>query len=320
MNHIVLVFGNTVVNASDLILALAALAGICLFLGFADYRKLPEGRTICSMLLATVFAFLWGRLFHWYSVPAGYTGFAQAITRYQMGSFSLLGAMVGCALAVFLVFFREKKLFPQALDCLTLAGTGSIALGRLAYFFSALDRGAVFEKSTIWSSPIPSGYSGGVEYRFATFLAQAVIACLLFCFLLRLFSENKKHRDGDLSLLFLLLYGASEVVLDSTRYDALFLRVNGFVSVEMLAALAAMIAAYAVFSVRVLRRTGFRKLLAAYWGAFAALAGGAGFMEYYAQRHGNKLLFAYSFMTAFLLLISALGLSLWRMQDTPEAE
>lgn len=319
MDQIVLVFGNTVVTASNLILALAALAAVCLFLGFGNSRKLPAGRTICSVLLATVLAFVCGRLLHWYSLPYSYSGFIQAITQYRAGGYSLLGAMVGCVLGVSLVFIRHPAL-PQALDCLALSGTAGIALGRMNYFFSAFDRGAVLDQFAFLASPTPSGFAGGVEYRFATFQAQSVIALLLFCFLLRLFRDSKKHRDGDLALLFLLLYGASQIVMDSTRYDALFLPINGFVSVEMIAALCAMIVAYVTFSVRLIRQNGFQKKLIAFWLGFAALAGGAGYMEYYAQRHGNQLLFAYSFMTLFLVLMSTLGLTLWRMQEAPAAD
>lgn len=320
MNHIVLVIGNIVVNASELILALAALAAICLFRACSNYRKLSEGRAVCSVLLATVFAFFFGRLFHWYSLPYSYTGFVQAVTEYRTGGFSLLGAMVGCVLAVCLVFLTKRDQLPIALDCLTLAGTGGIALGRLSYYFSAFDRGTVLEKGTFLASPIPSGFAGGVEYRFSTFLVQAAIAWILFCFLLWLFLADKKHRDGDLSLLFLLLYGASQVIMDSTRYDALFLRANGFISVEMLAALLAMIAAYVVFSIRLPHRSGFQVKLIVFWADFLIMAGGAGYMEYYAQRHGNQLTFAYSFMATFLLVIAALGVVLWKMQEVPDAK
>ena len=46
---------------------------------------------------------------------------------------------------------------------------------------------------------------------------------------------------------------------------------------------------------------GFRFWQVLLWLLIAGAIGGAGFMEYYVQRHGNEAVFAYSVMTACLL-------------------
>jgi hypothetical protein len=107
-------------------------------------------------------------------------------------------------------------------------------------------------------------------------------------------------------LLFLLCYGASQCLLDSTRYDALYFRSNGFVSVTQVFSAVGMVLAAVVFSVRLVKAKGFRPGHLALWSGMAAALGLAGYMEYYVQRHGNQALLAYSIMGAALAALVAL--------------
>ena len=117
-----------------------------------------------------------------------------------------------------------------------------------------------------------------------------------------------RKQDGDTCLIFLLFYGASQVVLDSTRYDSLFFRSNGFVSMVQVLAAVAMAFAAVLFSVRLVKRTGLRWWYVLLWLLQAAGVGAAGYMEYYVQRRGNEAVFAYSVMSACLLAVVALAL------------
>ena len=127
------------------------------------------------------------------------------------------------------------------------------------------------------------------------------------------FWKKKKltHRDGAITLLFLLYYSASQVVLDSTRYDAIYFRSNGFVSVVQILCACAIVMTIAVLSVRYWKAGGWRRGCATLWLACAALIGGAGYMEYYVQRHGNQAVFAYSVMSGCLTGVLVLTTALW---------
>ena len=152
--------------------------------------------------------------------------------------------------------------------------------------------------------------SGAVEYRLATFLIQAFVALVLFAILSVFFLNGQKKRlkDGDTCLLFLLIYGASQMVLDSTRYDSLFFRSNGFVSIAQVFAVAALVFAIVMFSVRMVKARGFRFWMVLLWILIAGFVGGGGFMEYYVQRRGNEAVFAYSVMSGCLAVVIALTL------------
>ena len=119
-------------------------------------------------------------------------------------------------------------------------------------------------------------------------------------------------------LIFLLLYGASQVVLDSTRYDSLFFRSNGFVSVvQVLGALGLGLAIFA-FSRRMVKNWGLKFWQFLLWIPIAAGIGCGGFMEYYVQRHGNEAAFAYSVMSGCLVGVILLTLLIRYLAEKKE--
>ena len=125
--------------------------------------------------------------------------------------------------------------------------------------------------------------------------------------------EPKKLRDGDAALLVLLLYGAAQVVLDSARYDALYLRSNGFVSLVQILSAAAVVGTIGIVSLRLVRANGFRLWYIPVWTGMALMLGGAGYMEYYVQRHGDRSLFAYGMMSACMAGTLIAAMLLWNL-------
>lgn len=312
MDKIAIIAGDTVIYWNSIVLTLAAATAICFFLAFyigkcgnavAGFAAVPLS-IVCGIVLA--------RFVHWYSRADSYAGFKAAMTDYTSGGYALLGVFAGCILAaaVLRLLFLHRNL-PQMLDCMSLAGLAGIAVGRLASFFNASDRGSILEsiRSLPLAWPVTNTVSGAVEYRLATFVLQSAVALLLFVVLTLFYTCGKKRpKDGDTFLIFLLLYGASQVVLDSTRYDSLFFRSNGFVSIVQVFAALALGFAIVMFSVRMVKAWNFKFWMVPLWVLIAAFVGVAGFMEYYVQRRGNEAVFAYSVMSGCLAVVIALTL------------
>lgn len=324
MDKIAIIAGDSVIYWNSIILTLAAATAICFFLAFyigkcgnavAGFGAVPLS-LFCGIILA--------RFVHWYSRADSYSGFRAAMTDYTSGGYALLGVFAGCLLAaaVLRLLFLHRNL-PEMLDCMSLAGLAGIAVGRLASFFNASDRGNVLENihSLPFAWPVTNTVSGAVEYRLATFVLQAAVALALFVVLTLFYTCGKKRpKDGDTFLLFLLLYGASQVVLDSTRYDSLFFRSNGFVSIVQVFAALALGFAIVAFSVRMVKARGFRFWMVPLWILIAGFIGGAGFMEYYVQRRGNEAVFAYSVMSGCLAAVIVLTLLVRLLAVTKERE
>ena len=320
MDRIAFIVGGTFIYWNSIVLTLAAGVAICVFLACYLPRGNPDAAAV-AVPMALVLGVILGRLAHWYFRPDSYDSFLSAMTDYTSGGYALLGVFLACLLTALVLRLNrmEPRIF-RMLDSMCLGGCAGIAVGRLACFFSAADRGQILQslRSMPFAYPVNNVVTGAPEYRLATFVIQAMATAAIFLGLLLYFLLSKKRRMGDVTLLFLLLYGMSQAVLDSTRYDSLYMRSNGFISVVQLAGAAAVLGVSIFFSIRMVRQRGFRGWNVLLWLAMAALLGGAGYMEYYVQRHGDKALFSYSVMTACLGIIVLLAIGTFSLTKKAE--
>ena len=314
MDKLAFISGETFIYWNSIFLTLAAAAAICFFLAFYIGKCGNAVAGFAMIPVSIVLSLIAGRFFHWYCRADSYDSFTAAMTDYTSGGYALMGVFLGCFLAACLtrLLFLQRNL-PEMLDCMSIAGCAGIAVGRLASFFNSSDRGQIVEsvQSLPFVYPVTNAVSGAQEYRLATFVIQAVVAAVLLIILAVFYIRGNKRdklRDGDTCLIFLLLYGASQVVLDSTRYDSLFFRSNGFVSVVQVLGALGLALSIILFSVRMVKACGFKFWQILLWVLIAAGIGGAGFMEYYVQRRGNEAVFAYSVMSACLAAVIALAL------------
>lgn len=294
---------------SQIILVLAAVTAISFFLSFY-LRKSGNGlAAVITVPLCIALSLFLARFMHWYCRSDSYAGMSAALTDYSSGGYALMGVFGGCLLAACIVrLLGISKNLPEMLDTMSLAGAAGIAVGRLQSLFNTSDRGVLIEGITNLPIvyPVNNAVTGVTEYRLATFMLQAIVTGVIFVvlaiFYLKNTSEKAKYpvRDGDICLLFFTIYGAAQVVLDSTRYDSLFMRSNGFISIVQILGAVGIAVAIGVFSTRMVKAMRFRVWHIAIWLALAASIGGAAYMEYHVQRHGDQALFAYTVMSACL--------------------
>ena len=313
MERIAFIYGETFVYWSSIVLTLATACAICTFVAL----YLPKSRNVraCAEVIpfSMVVSLILARLVHWYCRTDSYSSFLSAITSFSNGGFALMGVFAGCLFAAcFLRLMDTSENLPEMLDCMCIAGGAGIALGRLASLFNTSGRGQIVNSVTSlpWVYPVTNAVSGVPEYRLATFMLQSIVTAVIFAAILVFYLRGRKKgsvKDGDAALLFLLCYGASQVILDSTRYDSLFFRSNGFVSiVQVLGAFGIGIPTI-LFSVRLVRQRGWKYWYLGLWALWAGLMGLGGYMEYYVQRHGDRAVFSYSMMGAALVALVALG-------------
>lgn len=315
MEKIAFISGGTFVYWSSIILTLAAATALIIFA--AAYLFKGGSMVSCSVLvsLAMVGSIMLSRLIHWYCRSDAYESLEAAMTDYTRGNYALMGVFVACiAVAALLRIIRVIRNLPATYDCMAIAGGIGIGVGRLASLFNASNRGMILPDSVglPFAYPVVNTVSGVTENRLATFMIQALIVggivAALILYLLIMKIAKKKVKDGDVALMFLLAYGASQIICDSTRYDSLFLRSNGFISVVQILGLVALLVPLITFAVRMVKSRGLKGFQFIIWAVIAGMMGLAGYMEYYVQRHGNEAAFAYSTMGASLAVIVLLSL------------
>ena len=276
-------------------------------------RLLPLALILPLTGAGTVYA---ARLVHWYCRSEDYAGLAAAMKELTRGGFSLAGGLAG-GLAV-IGLLGLVRLIPDLPDFLDGLG---IAVGRLGDLYGLVDHGRiVFEEAARQrlplASPVYNPVAGTYEWRLATFCLQSLwvggISLLVLAILL--FRRRRgTDRPGRAAVLVLTLYCLGQILFESTRYDALFLRSNGFVSMEQILC-ALVLTGLLLTGVRTADR---RNSL---WraGLYLAGLGLAGFMEYYVQRHGGAYAAAYSGMAAGLgLMLLGLRLPAEKAEKTP---
>ena len=320
MGKIAFIYGDLFVYWHSVILICGVLTAVFLFLAFWLDRggKMLSGATtvVVSILLSTVLS----RFIHWYSMSATYAGFASAMTDYSSGGYALMGVFLGCLItACLLRLVKVHRNLPAMLDCMALAGAAGVAVGRLADLFTSADLGmeVTFATALPIACPVVDALTGQTTYRLATFMIQAIVSALIFIVLLVVYFRRGQGKcflpEGDLAVWFILTYGAAQAVLDSTRYDSLFFRGNGFVSIVQVLCTVGVVLSIAYFSVRMVRKRGFKWTYIPLWLLAAGLLGGAGYMEYHVQRHGHQAVFAYSMMSLCLAAAVLLTLVIYRL-------
>lgn len=305
MYKIAFIYGDMLIYWNAIVGAMAVLTGIVLF--WAAFLRQPGdvsgGAVACPM--AIILSLILARIAHWYFRPDSYASFGDAIGNFSTGGYALVGCFAGCILtACILRAMQTISNLPHMLDAMSFGGCAAIAVGRLSCFFTSNDRGGVLTSQSLpWAFPVTNPTSGALEFRLAVFLFQTLWAAVIFVVLLLSLFRKGRHRDGDRTLIFLLLYCAGQIVLDSMRYDALHLRTNGFISAVQVFGAVTLVAVTGFLTFQLVKSGNWDRWNLVCWFAVTSALGCGGFMEYYVQRHGDRAVFAYTAMSLCMLLI-----------------
>ena len=326
MGKVALLTDGQFIYWRSIIWAFAALAALLMAVALRLWQKKPLPPLLIALPFAVVLSVYCARLIHWYCRFESYASLSAALTDLGGGGYSLIGVFAGTLLALLIV--RLLKLtdeLPSLLDAVAPAGAFGIALGRWAELFTAADRGKmIFADEALhalpWSTAVTNA-AGVEEWRFATFAFQSFWAAAVFVVTLLVFlipsrrqEQKKSWRGGGVFYLFVLLYGIGQILLDSTRYDALFLRSNGFVSLVQIVCAVGLAAVTALYSVRSIKVHGFHWYHWVRWVVAVLGLGIVGVMEWFVQRHGDEYVLAYGLMLVGLLIF--LCVPLWLRKST----
>ena len=318
MDKIAFICENSFIYWTPVIIAISGLAAALIFVSIYTGRGGKYTAAFVSIPISAILGLVIGRFVHWYCNSGAYSSFAVAMTDYSRGEFALVGVFISCGItACLLRLVRLTDNLPKMLDAMSIAGCIGISVGRLASLFDSSSRGKVTLPEDVgfpFAYPMINPVSHESENRLATFMIQcgaaAVIAIALITFMAVQRARKKKIRDGDITLLFLGAYCICQIVCDSTRYDRLVFRSNGFVSMVQIVGLVVLLAITVIFSVRLIKAKGFSYWYIAFWAGILGMLGLAGYMEYFVQNNSTKAGFAYSMMFAALLILYAILLTM----------
>ena len=326
MNSAAIYIGNIVIYWSSVIIALGMLA--CLTLTLALYRRKNGSSAGVWVLfpLAFVFSFLISRALHYYFNAESYDSFLSAMTDLSTGSYMLPGVLLGIWLAAELV--SVMGLTPSAPVLLDSAAPGVcllIALIRLSALFNESCRSKIIISAKLFQRlPFSVGSTdgaGNTTYRMATFFIEFIIMLGVTVKVLKLYTGSGKirmkkpcPREGNVMRLALVMYGAVEMIADSTRNDSplLHFRIlsklnqwSAFISLAQVFAAVSAICVLVFYSRMSIKAGGFSWKHPLLWLGFLASLFGIGYLgEYRVQRYGTqKYLECYAIMAVSCFLM-----------------
>ncbi len=264
------------VTAYALCLVISLGAGLLCF--FLDGRKkgISADALWRTALLSLLLGLIGARLFHFIGNFFYYEemGF-DALLRLWDGGFALWGAVAGVVLAALIAGKWSRVSISSLLDALTAPAALTIGLARFAEYFSGEGIGPYVETEFFCRFPFAVYRPDYEVWNWAVFVLEGITALIIAVIL-----KRKKRPAGDTARLFLLLYSACQITLESLRRDHCLRWL--FVRVSQLSALIVILGLMLFAVVRRLRsRQGLKpKRAALCWLAVALCAGAVVAIEF----------------------------------------
>ena len=307
--------GNTQIGYGMIIMVTAFIASMMMTLSLCPVREDGEVARFrikfslfLYIILSAVFALYLGRFIHWYSHYESYESLYAAFSSME-GSFHEAGIVIGAFIASFIsAGISGKKYKAKFLSASSAGIMLFMTLMSLASMFNESDRGkAVIEEPFYQGLPFsyPTLTSAGTsEYRTAVFFWKFMILALITVIAVIGCIKAKS------ALRTYVMYFCAMALLDSARYDASFLRSNGFVSLMQIVAGVFLLITVIACTGKLISNRRFRAGHLLYILAFLLGLSLTGFMEYYVQRHGNLYIKCYAEMAVActVMAVSVIGL------------
>ena len=326
MSQIAYLSGGLVLYWPSLVLALGLGAGLCLSLALYPRYNRHSAAVWVFFPFAVILGLFFSRIVYWYCHIELFPSFWDALADYNLGGYALFGAVFGVWAAAFAV--RRLGLVQRMGRLLDAVAPGlclSFAFARLSALWGDACRSRI---------TVPEGFfrrlpfavqsadaSGAASWPLAVFLYSSLLLLVVTVLLVRFYLRYRKYPmidgsnpNGNVFRIFLLLWGVTEAVIDSLRYDSCFMhfiwlkQLNpyaSFVSLGQIFAAVTILAVLIRFTlVRVRGRRGGWKLVLAWLVYLASLVGAGYFGEYKVQRSANYAL-CYPIEIASLLVMAA---------------
>ena len=225
------------------------------------------------------------------------------------GGFAMYGALLGAALSALIGARLAGANKMRMLDLLSPALAAFLVPARLGEGFTTL--GISRPLTTSWLADSFLASRDAYDSYLRTYLLEAATALILAVFLIRMLRRNVK--EGLVFSSFCLLYGVTQTLMESLRYDG-HLRF-GFIGVQQVLSAALFGVTLIALSVRALRRQGGKLLpviaLASLPLVLAALVG----VEFLIDRSALGKLFSYGLYLPLLALPATLGMRLIKGEE-----
>lgn len=205
------------------IMAIAICVGVLVADYFGSkYFGLKKETIIDLAPYLIIFGILGARLYYCVLNYDFYLRFPTEIIAIRHGGISIHGAILGGAIGLWLFSIRHKLSAFKLADACALGLPIAQAIGRWGNFFNSEAFGAPTNlpfKLYIAPQYRPIPYQD-YEFFHPAFLYESVLNIFIFAVLVWLTKSGKIKKDGNLALLYLILYSVVRILVESLRLDS----------------------------------------------------------------------------------------------------
>ncbi len=221
--QIIFNFCNLNIYYYGVILAIAIAVGISLADYFGEkYFGLKKDTIVDLAPYLIIFGIIGARLYYCLLDYGFYLRFPTEIFAIRHGGISIHGAILGGAIGLFIYAKRHKFSAIKLADVVAVVLPLSQAIGRWGNFFNSEAYG--LPTTLPWKLYIAPQYRQipylNCEYYHPTFLYESIFDLIIFGILFYLIKKQKLKKDGQLALIYLILYSMVRIMIETLRIDS----------------------------------------------------------------------------------------------------
>ena len=205
------------------ILAIAIVVGTLVsdYIGTKFYELKKE--TIVDLApYLVIFGIIGARLYYCLLNYEFYLKFPTEILAIRHGGISIHGAILGGLIGLIIFSKRNKISILKLADISAIGLVIAQAIGRWGNFFNSEAFGG--PTNLPWKLYIAPQYRPipytNFEYFHPTFLYESILNIIIFIFLLTFLNINKNKKDGNIALIYLILYSFARIFVEHYRIDS----------------------------------------------------------------------------------------------------
>ena len=205
------------------IMAIAISVGVLIsdWIG-CKYFELKKDTIIDLAPYLIIFGIIGARLYYCTLNYDFYLRFPTEIIALRHGGISIHGAILGGLIGLFIFAKRHKLSFRKLTDVTAIGLPLAQAIGRWGNFFNSEAFGA--PTNLPWKLYIAPQYRPipyqDYNYFHPTFLYESILDVIIFIILLCLVKSNKIKNNGNIALIYLILYSIVRILVESLRLDS----------------------------------------------------------------------------------------------------
>ena len=225
---------------------------------FSLLRKMQGERFVSALrvsLTAMPAALILSRIFYCWFAKASFPEGLRDCLNLLSGGYALYGALAGVLLVLIVYALAEKQSLLQLIDAAVPAMLAAIVIGRLASLTSGGDIG--FALSGVEDDNLPFVLWSETEQAYILWVGffEGIAAWIAFVLALAVFVltyRTKQHgfAKGGTALVFMIICGFTQTMLESMRNDSLFMVTLGFVRISQIISILLAVSALVIIIVK----------------------------------------------------------------------